>query len=165
MLQKLWVLGIKWDEELPPEVQEQWNQMRADLRSLKDLKLQRCIVPPCKVQTVQLHLFTDASEKAYAAVIYARMPDTNGFVCVNPIAGKNRVTPIKTVSLTRLELCGAHLGVRLMVKIQEVLARTNNPQQKSFGWTDYTVVLHWLAQLARTWTTFVANRVAEVQEI
>ena len=165
LLQKLWVLGIKWDEILPPEIQERWNQMRADLRSLKDFTLQRCIVPPGKIQTVQLHLFTDASEKAYAAVIYARMTDTNGFVCVNLIAGKNRVAPIKTVSLPRLELCGAHLGVKLMVKIQEVLAITNLPQQEAFGWTDSTIVLHWLAQLPRTWTTFVANRVAEIQEI
>ena len=138
--------------------------MRAHLRSLKDFTLQRCIVPPGKIQTVQLHLFTDATEIAYVAVIYARMTDTNGFACVNLIAGKYRVGPIKTVSLPRLELCGAHLGVKLMVKIQEVLAITNLPQQKIFGWTDSTIVLHWLAQLPRTWTTFVANRVAEIQE-
>ena len=165
MLQKLWVLGIKWDESLPPEIQEQWNEMRADPRSLKDFTLQRCIVPPGKIQTVQLHLFTDASEKAYAAVIYAGMTETNGFMFVNLIAGKNRVAPIKTVSLPRLELCGTHLGLKLMGKVQEVLAITNLPQQTIFGWSDSTIVLHWLAQLPRTWTTFVANRVAESQEI
>ena len=44
------------------------------------------MVPSGKIQTVQMHLFTDASEKAYAAVIYARMTDTNG-LCVNLMAG------------------------------------------------------------------------------
>ena len=87
---------------------KQWNQLRADLRALKDFTLQRCMVPPGKIHTVQLHVFTDSSETAYAAVIYARMTDTNGFVCVNLMAGKHRVAPIKTVSLPRLEFCGAH---------------------------------------------------------
>ena len=122
------------------------------------------MVPQTKIETVQLHLFTDASVQAYAAVIYSRITDTDGFVSVNLVAGKNRVAPIKTVSLPRLELCGVHLGVKLLVKIKEILNLTSLPEQEVFGWTDSTIVLQWLAQLPRTWTTFVANRVSEVQQ-
>ena len=107
--------------------------MRADLRSLQDFTLQRCIIPSGKIRTVQLHLFTDASEKAYAAVIFARMTDTNGFVCVNLIAGKKRVAPMKTVSLLRLELCGAHLGVKLIVKIKKFSQRIYRNKKISDG--------------------------------
>ena len=46
-----------------------------------------------------------------------------------------------------------------MIKIQKVLAITKLPQQEISGWTESTIVLHWLAQLPRSWTTFVANRV------
>ena len=109
-------------------------------------------------------MFSDASEQAYSAVIYARMEDTNGFVTVKLMTGKNRVAPIKTVSLPRLELC-AHLGVKLLSRVEEILKLTSLPHQKVFGWTDSTIVLQWLAQLPRTWTTFVANRVSEVQQI
>ena len=164
LLQRLWVLGIKWDDFLPHEIQEEWNQMKRDLQSLRDFTLQRCVVPQTKIETVQLHLFTDASEQACAAVIYSRITDTDGFVSVNLVAGKNRVAPIKTVSLPRLELCGAHLGVKLLVKIKEILNLTSLPEQEVFGWTDSTIVLQWLAQLPRTWTIFVANRVSEVQQ-
>ena len=34
-----------------------------------------------------------------------------------------------------------------------------------YAWTDYALVLQWLAQLPKTWTTFVANRVAQIQTI
>ena len=115
--------------------------------------MQRCMVPSGKIHTVQLHVFTDSSETAYAAVIYARMTDTNGFVCVNLMAGKHRVAPIKTVSLPRLEFCGAHPGMKPMVKNLEVLAITNLPQREVvLGWTDSTIILHCLSQLPRTWT-------------
>ena len=40
---------------------------------------------------------------------------------------------------------------------------TSLRQQQTFGWTDSTIVLQWLAQVPRTWTTFAANRVSGVQ--
>ena len=130
LLQKLWIRGIEWE-------------MKTDLATLHTFTLKRCILPPAKVEEIQLHLFTDASESAYAAVIYARIVDAEGFVSVNIIAGKNRVTPIKTVSLPRLELCGAHLGAKLLTKVKEIMMLTSLPKQQIFGWTDSTIVLQW----------------------
>ena len=62
--------------------------MKTDLKRLRDFSLHRCIVPPTKIQIVQLPLFSDASEQAYSAVIYARMEDRNDFVTVNLMTGK-----------------------------------------------------------------------------
>ena len=35
---------------------------------------------------------------------------------------------------------------------------------KTYAWTDSTIVLSWLNREASNWSTFVANRVAEIQE-
>ena len=166
MLQKLWVQGLGWDDTLSTENRDECIEMIADLKHLAKLTLPRCIAPPLKeIERVQLHLFTDASEMAYAAVVYIRIIDTTGKVFTNLVASKTRVAPIKTVSLPRLELCGAHLGIKLLNKIQEILDLTALPKATTFGWTDSTIVLQWLAQLPRTWTCFVANRVSEIQQI
>ena len=117
LLQKLWVQGIEWDQLVSKEIQNEWEQIKDDLPNLAELKLQRCISPQGKIANVQLHLFTDASEMAYAAVIYARITDVDGHFVSKLIASKTRVAPIKTVSLPRLELCAAHLGIKLLFNI------------------------------------------------
>ena len=164
LLQKLWVQGIEWDQLVSKEIQNEWEQIKDDLPNLAELKLQRCISPQGKIANVQLHLFTDASEMAYAVVIYARITDIDGHIVSKLVASKTRVAPIKTVSLPRLELCAAHLGIKLLVKIKEIFALTNLPSPTIYGWTDSTIVLQWLSQLPRTWTCFVANRVSEIQQ-
>ena len=139
--------------------------MIADSKHLGNLTLPRCIVPPVKeIETVQLHLSTDISEMAYAAVIYIPISDISGKDFTNLVAAKTRVAPIKTVSLPGLELCGAHLGIKLRNKNQEILDLTALPRATTFGWTDSTIFLQWLAQVPRTWTCFVANRVSEIQQ-
>ena len=42
--------------------------------------------------------------------------------------------------------------------------RKTNLKITLHAWTDSTIVLQWLAQLPRTWNTFVANRVSQTQE-
>ena len=64
--------------------------MKVDLHHLHDFYLPICILPPNTVESIQFHLFTDASELAYAAVLYARFVDSMGFVAVNVVAGKKQ---------------------------------------------------------------------------
>ncbi|XP_068148372.1 uncharacterized protein [Drosophila tropicalis] len=97
---------------------------------------------------IQFHCFCDASQRAYGAAIYVRVSNDQGISwCL--LAAKSRVNLVKTVSLPRLELCGATL-----------LAEVNNAE--AFYWSDSTAVLSWLNKPPCTWTTFVANRVAKI---
>ena len=164
ILQKLWIQGVGWVDVLPPELQNDWLETQSDLNNLISLQLPRCIVPIGSSDKVQLHLFTDASEVAYAAVIHIRLTDSSEKF-FNLVSSKTRVAPIKTISVPRLKLCGAHLGFRVLTKIKDVLELSTLPQPELYGWTDSTIVFQCLAQLPRTWTSFVANRISEILQI
>lgn len=70
---------------------------------------------------MQLIGFSDASESAYAAVVYGRSVDSNGKVHITLIAAKTKVAPIQQVTLPRLELNAAVLLTALVKKISSAL--------------------------------------------
>lgn len=72
---------------------------------------------------MQLHGFSDASERAYAGVVYLRMHDSEGHVLVALVMSKTKVAPIKRITIPRLELCGAHLLAQMLhhVELRELM--------------------------------------------
>ena len=61
-------------------------------------------------------MFADASEKAYEAVLYARVEKLDGSVTPKLLAFKTKVAPLKSISIQifqKLELCAARLAARL----------------------------------------------------
>ena len=158
-----WLSPIKWDELVPEPIKQQFLQHYSELKKLSQITMPRAIVKNA-IQDLQLHVFCDASEKAYAAVIYARTTDVFGNVSSHLITSEKKVAPVKVVSMPRLELCGAHLAAKLLEATMSTLQITGL-EQSFHAWTDSTITLQWLSQLPRTWTTFVANRVSYIQEI
>ncbi|XP_076660217.1 uncharacterized protein LOC143363535 [Halictus rubicundus] len=159
IMQRLWQLKIDWDESLPMNVQNEWQNYRNNLKLLEKVKFNRHITQR-SVKSIELHGFCDASERAYGASIYIRTINQSGKIKTQLLCAKSRVAPLKTISLARLELCGANLLATLYCSVRESLTHTIS---KTTFWTDSTIVLHWLAKSPSTLKTFVANRVAEIQ--
>ncbi|KAL0858718.1 hypothetical protein ABMA27_011195 [Loxostege sticticalis] len=158
LIQKLWLKGLDWDEEVPADIHKQWVTYRNELPLLKEFRIPRWMGTN-KNSHIELHGFADASNAAYAAVVYARVIDKENNVRVVLLTAKTKVCPIKIVSIPRLELCGAALLTKLLKEVAKVLEvdKTN-----IFAWTDSTVVLAWLNSQPRRWKPFVANRVSDI---
>ena len=76
--------------------------LHQDFSNLQNLEIPRALVTNA-VQSIQLHAFSDASKKAYAAVIYVRVTDVTKNVTVTLPTAKSKVAPVKTISMPRVE--------------------------------------------------------------
>ncbi|GFV12174.1 integrase catalytic domain-containing protein [Trichonephila clavipes] len=160
-LQELWSHHLSWDEELPDSLARQWRTFQEQLPLLTNIKIPRCILIPQAID-VQVHGFCDSSEKAYCAVIYIRSKDATQTVVSRLLTSKTRVSPVKPQSLPRLELCSALLLANLL---QATLPTLTLPISETFAWSDSKITLAWLKSEPRRWQPFVANRVAQIQEL
>ena len=115
LLQRLWESRVGWDDPLPPDFHQAWLQWRSELHLLTEKHICRCYHPSnSDVNSVELHGFCDASEDAYAGVVYFRGQDRHGNAHLSLVISKTKVAPIKRLAIPRLELCGAQLLARLL---------------------------------------------------
>ncbi|XP_075150927.1 uncharacterized protein LOC142225036 [Haematobia irritans] len=161
LMRDIWVSKIGWDEQLCPEDLRSWNLFVENYSQIGEMRIARWLnfTPGCDVQ---LHGFCDASERAYAAAIYIRISTPIGSVTTHLLTAKSKVSPLKTISIPRLELCGALLLSETMDSIQNALPIQS---YEIYCWTDSTIVLAWLSQPSYHRKTFVANRVSKISEI
>jgi hypothetical protein len=160
MIQSLWSLNVGWDESVPIRILTTWDSFIASLPELNQLEIPRQVTSNQNPIGFELHGFCDASERAYGACIYIRSLNTATPHQTRLLCAKSRVAPLKTITLPRLELCGALLLSKLIASLRQSL---NLPIAKTCCWTDSQIVLSWLAAEPATWKTFVANRVSEIQ--
>ncbi|XP_062557296.1 uncharacterized protein LOC134222169 [Armigeres subalbatus] len=161
IMQDIWRLGLDWDQDLPEELLRTWYRFRQQLPVVNQMRKPRCVTQG-EVTTVELHGFSDASKRAYGAVVYVRSITSSGKVYVNLVASKSRVAPLKPMTIPRLELCGAKLLAELM---QKVIAATKMSFDNVKLWCDSQIVLCWLKKSPLALNPFVANRVAAILEI
>ncbi|XP_037811311.1 uncharacterized protein LOC119603370 [Lucilia sericata] len=160
LMQRIWIEGTEWDEVLTPDSLSQWNLFQANYTNINNINIPRWVnYSPSAI--VEFHGFCDASEKAYAAALYIRIVNGNS-ISSHLISSKTKVAQVKTLSIPRLELCGA---VLLAEMVDSILLKFDINNYSIFCWTDSMIVLSWLAKPACSWLTFVANRVSKITQI
>ncbi|XP_038055961.1 uncharacterized protein LOC119727951 [Patiria miniata] len=163
ILQELCRNQAEWDDPLPESLRPTWERWRSDLALLENFKMRRCFLPENfgRVESVEIHHFSDASTTGYAQCSYLRLTDDQRRVHCSLIMGKCRVCPLKPVSVPRLELTAAVVSVRVSALLQKELEYENVYE---VFWTDSRVVLGYIANDARRFHVFVANRVQRIRD-
>ena len=109
---------------LPKELQCKFQNWLKGFEELGALKIQRCYFPDRSwkdLTGLEIHAFGDASEKGYGVCVYLRVPLEDGCFKVSFVVGRGKASPIKRVSLPRLELLGALLFARLIECVRSAL--------------------------------------------
>lgn len=159
LMQDIWQKNVDWDEPLDEEIRERWIKIAQDIQQCTKVVIPRSYFtyPPTD-EVIQLHVFVDASPKAYGAAAYLRQADQTSFVMA-----KARGAPLKKLTLPKLELMAALVGANLANFIINSLKK-KFPSLDVILWSDSQIVLHWLHS-SKQLQQFVANRVQEIKRL
>ncbi|GAA6111774.1 uncharacterized protein LOC120469772 [Tachysurus ichikawai] len=165
IIQQLWAKKRDWDDpDLPPNLQTAWTKWEGELVHLGKVSIPRCYSPASLASVVQpssLHVFCDASERAYGAVAYLVVNLDSG-IHVSFIMARSRVAPKRQQSIPRLELCAALAGAQLAKVVREELTISIG---QTILWTDSMTVLERIQSDSCRYKVFVGTRVSEIQEL
>lgn len=159
IMQKIWMTKLGWDENVPIKIQAHWVEYLSVLSETNEISIPRWLGMKGNWRS-ELHVFSDASELACAAVVYVKTTSTDGRITIQLVQSKTKVAPIKKVTVPRLELLGAYIAAKLA---EVVSAEFKDKISDCYFWTDSEIVLIWLKKSTAQLKTFVANRVASIQ--
>ena len=154
-LQQLWQKELEWDAELSADLCKTWEEISNNVIQAAEMCFPRQCVKILPTPDTILHIFADASPKAYGAAAYFQQGSISSLTM-----SKSRAAPLKTLSMPKLELMAAVLAARLCVFITTSLNINCSVQL----WTDSQIVLYWITS-KRKLKPFVANRVNEIQSV
>lgn len=164
ILQKLWLCKLGWDDPVNDEIKIMWFNFIKNVNSLNCIEVPRHVM--CKhAFNIEIHIFSDASACAYGSCVYVRSMNQNGQIHVQLLCSKSRIAPLKSLTIPKLELCGALLAAELGNKVTHSLRCNIN---RCVYWTDSMIVLGWLRASRATpkqLKVFVANRVNKISDL
>uniref|UniRef100_A0A1I7RUL0 Integrase catalytic domain-containing protein n=1 Tax=Bursaphelenchus xylophilus TaxID=6326 RepID=A0A1I7RUL0_BURXY len=148
--QKLARKKMGWKDSLSEEDLEDWKSVKKFVEGTAITIPRLCRKwegEPC------LHVFVDASGKAYGCVAYIGGEEQ----IPSNIFAKSRVAPMEGTTMPRMELMSAELGTKA-IKFLETIFKF----KKVTLWSDSKVVLHWINS-TELLPRFVANRLQNIR--
>ena len=161
MLQKTWVDNTAWDSRVSEELARQFLAWRDQVQLLSSIKIPRCIYMSNDYKRVELHVFSDASEKAMGAAVYVKV-FYDQFIDSRLIYAKGKVASLKDLTLPRKELVGIVIGARI---VRHAAFELNISDKNIYCHTDSLTAWQWVQKAADEWKLYVRNRVKIVQSL
>lgn len=160
IIKKLWDNKFQWDQCLPTDITNEWENFYQRLFTLNSLRRPRHTLISDYV-TLELHGFSDSSLTAYGCAIYIRSINVHGQIFTQLLCSKSRVARKETIP--KLEL-------RAMLLLAQLYERVNYALKFNFTkiylWCDSNVALAWAkSQQPNNLDCFVKNRVIAIQSL
>ena len=161
-LQSMWKEKVGWDDLIPESLLNTYTEWLSTLPEFGNVKVPRWFGFPIKKddRDVELHIFSDASLKAFSSCAYFRAVKDEDVTC-SFIVGKSRLAPIKGSTIPRLELQAGVLASRIKHCIDDEIRL---PIDRSFMWSDSMVVLAYIRNEEKRFSSYVMNRTNEIRE-
>lgn len=161
LMQRIWKeKNVDWDDVIPPMLGNEFRAYLSDLEKLNSFTIDRYYSAFLSDVPFELVGFCDASNRAYCAVVYIRVPTGEDNFAVSFTCAKTKVAPLKELSIPRLELQAAQLLAKLLTKVESIFSDSS---VKKYAFSDSKTVLCWLKKPPDTWKVFVANRIRDIQ--
>ena len=154
-LQSLWQQNLNWDSQLSEDLSKTWYEIAINITQATAMPFPRQCIAMMTSTELTLHIFADASPRAYGAVAYLQQGTQSAI-----LMSKSRAAPLKQHSLPRLELMAATLGTRLY----SFISKSINTDTNVCFWSDSQIVLSWITS-KKTLKPFINNRVNEIRSI
>ena len=142
-----------------------WDPLTSNLENWNCLKVKRFAFYEIEenILSVDLHGFCDSSNQIYCTVVYLRIETTFG-IRVSLLVSKTKVTPLKKLSMPRLELLSCVLLSKLLNEVLSIVTKricVNN----ICCWSDSEVALCWIKGKEKSWRPWVENRVVNIRKV
>ena len=69
-MQQLWQIRVDWDDSFTSELKEHWQRLQYKLPTINCIQTDRLVISKEKLERLEIHGFSDASEVASGACIY-----------------------------------------------------------------------------------------------
>ena len=149
--------GVSWDEPLPKNIINRWEEVACDLKSVGTIEIKHHVfknISNSKIQSLELHGFGDGSSVAFAAAVYLGTELKSGEIDTNLIASKARLAPLKGETVPRLELMSALILSRLIITLSNAL-RSIVKVDDMYCWQDSQITLWWIYGITKEFKQFV----------
>ncbi|CAD7082104.1 unnamed protein product [Hermetia illucens] len=164
IFQEAWKQSLVWDEILPASMLHEWKKSASEIHLLRALTISRYVFDSPHQVEKQLHIFADASPKAYGSVAYIRSRNLDETIRISFLYAKSRLAPIrdKRITLPKMELCADLEAARMRCYLVEKLRVKFD---SIYLWTDSKITLYWIRSSKFQKDVFVHNRVQEIQQL
>ena len=175
LFQRATAEGLQWDDLLPDELRQEFDQWKSKLPELRRLRMRRWLTTPeTKDGPAELHVFCDASETGYGVACYRRCTGGGGKNHVALLFARAHVVPLEMRrqamkdqenhrgSIPRLELTAARLGAQVC---DMICRESGEVYTRVVLWSDSECVLKWIFDMGSRFKTFIRNRLSTIHEL